>query len=251
MKSPLDFERCLTFINCQLQPHGRSPTLLRPAIVRQAVTISRQAGCGALVIGQKVAEYLQNRSTTDAVPWTVFDRNLVQKVLEDHDLPKRLAGHMPEDRILQISDILEELCGLHPPSWYLVKQTADTILHLAELGNVILIGRASNIITSRLDYVFHVRLIGSLKKRLEHVQQFNQLNREQAMECIRSRDTGRRRYVKKYFHKDIDDPLLYHLVINTDLVPCEHAARIIGNAVLSRVTVPPPSNLSVPALLTK
>ena len=251
MKSPLDFERCLTFINCQLQPLGRTTTPARPGAVRQAVTISRQAGCGALVIGQKVAEYLQNRSAKDTVPWTVFDRNLVEKVLEDHDLPRRLAAFMPEDRISQISDILEELCGLHPPSWFLVKKTADTILHLAELGNVILIGRGSNIITSRLDYVFHVRLIGSLKKRLQHVQDFNQLDSHSAMEFIRSRDGGRRRYVKKYFHKDIDDPLLYHLIINTDLVSCDHAARIIGNAVLSRVTTPLPHNLPAITTLTK
>ena len=33
------------------------------------------------------------------------------------------------------------------------------------------------------------------------------------------------RYVKKYFGKDIDDPLLYHLVINTDLVSYGESAR--------------------------
>jgi hypothetical protein len=105
-------------------------------------------------VAQKVLEVLQGNAPTDECQWTVFDRNLVEKVLEDHNLPKRLARFMPEDRILEISDTMDELFGLHPSSWTLVHKTADTILRLAELGHVIIIGRAANVITSRLDYVF-------------------------------------------------------------------------------------------------
>jgi len=39
-------------------------------------------------------------------------------------------------------------------------------------------------------------------------------------------------YVKTYFHADINNALLYHLVINTSRVGCDNAARIIGDAVL-------------------
>jgi len=38
---------------------------------------------------------------------------------------------------------------------------AETILHLAEQGNVILIGRGANLVTRELQHVFHVRLVGS------------------------------------------------------------------------------------------
>jgi cytidylate kinase len=235
MSGQLDLERCLSFINCQLQPAGKPLLRVNALATRRAVTISRQAGCGALAVGQKLAEYLQTHAGKDTTPWTVFDRDLVKKVLEDHDLPKRLESFMPEDRVSQIADILEEMFGLHPPSWFLVKQTADTILHLAELGNVILIGRASNIVTAKLEHVVHVRLVGSFEKRLKHVQEFNHLNRRQAADFIRERDGGRRRYVNKYFRQNIDNPLLYHLIINTDFVPCDNAARIIAKAVLSNL----------------
>ena len=83
--------------------------------------------------------------------------------MEDHDLPERVARFMPEDRASEISDTMEELFGLHPPSWLLVRKVTETILHLAELGNVILIGRGAAVITANLDHVFHVRLIGSLE----------------------------------------------------------------------------------------
>jgi cytidylate kinase len=217
-----------------MQPAGRPPSAAA-APLRQAVTISRQAGCGALAVGESLAEYLQARAQRDLAPWTVFDRNLVEKVLEDHHLPKSLARFMPEDRIPELADIMDELFGLHPSSWTLVRQTAETILHLAELGRVILIGRGANVITQKLSHVFHVRLVGSFEKRLEHVQEFNHLDKAAAADFIRREDRGRERYLKKYFHKDIADPLLYDLVINTDTVAYGEAARIIGEAVLNRV----------------
>ena len=57
--------------------------------------------------------------------------------------------------------------GLHPSSWTLVQQTNATILQLAQMGNVILVGRGATVITSKLNNVFHVRLVGSLEKRIE------------------------------------------------------------------------------------
>ncbi|HYG36103.1 MAG TPA: cytidylate kinase family protein, partial [Clostridia bacterium] len=108
---------------------------------------------------------------------------------------------------------------------------SDTILHLAELGNVILIGRGANIITSKLDYVFHVRLVGSLERRVQYIQEVNHLSPKEALDFVRREDLGRQRYLKKYFNKDIEDPLLYHLGINTDLVPYAEAARMIAHAV--------------------
>ena len=35
------------------------------------------------------------------------------------------------------------------------------------------------------------------------------------------------------FHADINDPLLYHLVINTSLIDYENAAQLIGDAMLN------------------
>jgi cytidylate kinase len=173
---------------------------------------------------------LQARQPGQPCPWTVFDRNLVEKVLEDHHLPSRLAQFMPEDKVSAISDAVEELLELHPSSWKLVHQTTETILQLAELGNVILVGRGANVITASLPHVFHVRLVGSFDHRLERVQTRHRVSREAARKFIRKEDAGRRRYLQRYFGKDIDDPLLYHLVINTDWVPVERAAELIAQA---------------------
>src|SRR6185312_5715809 len=76
-------ESCLSFVS----GHARPASLLetrRSRNVCRAITISRQAGCGALIVAEKVAGYLQAQMPEDALPWTVFDRNLMDKVLEDH-----------------------------------------------------------------------------------------------------------------------------------------------------------------------
>ena len=224
----------MTFINCQLQPPGARKPAPGDATRYRAITLSRQAGSGAHSVADALVQRLQAKAPPGSCPWTVFDKNLVAKVLEDHHLPERLAKFMPEDRISGISDTMDELFGLHPPSWTLVRKMADTVLRLAELGNVILIGHGASLVTGKLEHVFHVRLIGSLERRVAHLQEYLHLSRKAALEFANREDRGRRRFLKKYFKKDIDDPLLYHMIINTDRVSFAEAARLIVDAVSER-----------------
>ncbi len=203
---------------------------------RGVVTISRQAGSGAHVVAEALVENLQANAPNDAFPWTIFDRNLVEKVLEDHDLPARLAASMPEDRKSEMADTLDGLFGQQATSWTLVKKTAETILHLAEVGNAVIIGRGANIITATRASAFHVRLVGSLERRIEHLIDYKHLSLEEAKGYARTEDLGRARYVKKYYSAEIEDPLLYDLVINTDRVPYEEAGRLIADALSARLS---------------
>jgi cytidylate kinase len=227
MNDLLGFDKCLAFINCQLDP-AEKPGV--PPTPRLAITLSRQTGSGAHTVASHLAP-LMERNYPGASPWAVFDRDLVEKVLRDHHLPTRLAQYMPEDRTYSIQDMMQELLGLHPPSWDLVHQTTETVLRLAELGNVILVGRGANVITARLKHVFHVRLVGSPELRLERLQKTLHLDAEAARQLMEKNDAGRRRYLKEYFGAEIDDPLLYHLTINTDRIDEAEAARLIVTAV--------------------
>jgi hypothetical protein len=227
-------EHCQTFINCQLSPGQRGPRDRQRAL-RPAVTMSRQAGCGALVIAQKVADLLQPDLEEEAPPWTVFDRNLMDKVLEDHNLPARLAKFLPEDRAPELQDITDELFGLRPGSWKVIEQTTETILKLAGLGHVIIIGRGANVITARLSQVVHVRLVAPLDTRIAHCQSNYDMTARAAREFCQREDEGRRRYLKKYFQAELDDPLLYHLTINTGFVSFDAAAQFIADTVRANV----------------
>ena len=139
-----------------------------------------------------------------------------------------------EDHKGSLIDAFEEFIGLHPSTWTLVEKTNATILRLAQIGNVILVGRGANIVTSELQTAFHVHIVGSLEKRIERAQKVFNLDEKAAFDYIKKKDEARKRYIKDNFGKNLNDPLLYHVVINTDLINYEEAAQLIGNTVIKR-----------------
>jgi len=197
------------------------------------VTISRQAAAGGTTVARIVAEELTAEEGGEC-SWTVFDRNLVDAVIEKHDLPKEVAKFISEGKTSEIRDIIESLLELHPPAFALVKRTSETILHLAKLGHAVLIGRGANLVTRTLRGGLHVRLIGSFDKRVHHAEEFYRVSHDEAVKKVKAEDEGRRHYVRQNFAKDIDDPFLYDMVINTDRISYEDAGRIIADEVRRR-----------------
>ena len=167
-----------------------------------------------------------------ASPWAVFDANLAKQVLEDHKLAPDLERFMTEDARLPVEAIVEEVLGLHPSSWTLVQHTTQTILRLAGLGHAILVGRGGNVITARLPNVFHVRLVAPLETRIRHAAEYYQLSETEAAKLIRERDHARRRYVRRYFNAEIDDPTLYDVTLNTGWLGFARAAEVIAQLAL-------------------
>lgn len=225
--------RCQAYLGSQSQSQGEPLPAQNPH--RMAVAIARQTGTGSGRIANLLAEYLQAFTPAGERPWTVFDRNLIAQVLEDHHLPARLAKFLPEEKVSAISDTVDEMLGLHPPSWVIVQQTVETILRLAELGNVILVGRGANVVTSRMRHVLHVRLVGSLHHRLQRVQETEHLDQAEALAFIRRQDRGSAQYVRKYLHQDPTDVLLYDLTINTDHLHTDEVVNLIAGQVLWRM----------------
>lgn len=226
-KSALD--QCNAYILRQLQNSKKSLSADAPRPSGPAVTISYQTGAGAHEIAGLLAKRLQSADSKEDFPWTVFDHHLVGKVLEEHHLPQSLAKFMPEDRRSYIQDVIEEFAGVRPPSWVTAPQVAETVLHLADAGHVILVGRGASVITARMPNVFHVRLIAPLPMRITRVQETNHLTQEEASKFVAKSDRGRGRYAKAHFDVCVDDDLLYHLVINTDRIPIPEAVELISD----------------------
>lgn len=60
----------------------------------------------------------------------------------------------------------------------------------------------------------------------------NGLDAKAAREIVRKGDLARERYLRDRFHVNIDDSLLYDLVINTAHLPHRAVACLIGDAVV-------------------
>lgn len=222
------FDTCKGYINAQSSvPPGKAKPVL------PAITISREAGAGAVTIGKDLIQHLEKRMSHPEYPWAIFDRNLVEQILEDHELPKTIKKFMPEDIPSGLVSSVEELFGLHPSEWTMFEHTTDTILRLARAGHCIIVGRGANIITARMSNVFHVRLVAPVEQRIKHCEGFYSLTYAEAVKFVDSADLARRRYVSRYFKKNIDDPHDYDLVINTGRIRLDQVACLISDAVVS------------------
>lgn len=228
----INLEKCLHHINSKRDSGGGGPPEARPAI-----TISRMCGSGGRTVASKLAEYLDPHAPY-GYHWTVFDHELIKKVLAEHWLPVRLAEHLPERSQSLLGELMEKLRGQKPAASQIVEQTVETIWHLAEGGHVILVGRGANVITAKLRNVFHVRLVGSLENRIERLEEVYDFDRQEALDYLKSQDTAKRHYLKEYFGQDIDDPQLYHLMVNTDRISYGDAAKLIGDAVIHWFKMP-------------
>jgi cytidylate kinase len=227
------YEKCRRYI----ETHSRQSENFGYKKIKSScpcVTISRETGAGAGFVSQHLITYLQDATNDKSCEWTFFDKLLIEKVLEDHNLPRQLSEYMKEEKYSNISSAVNELLGLHPSKWTLLHKTTETILQLARMGNVIIVGRASNVITAKLPNTFHVRLVAPLESRIQKMMEHYSMSEKEALEFIKREDNSRKNYVKSNFYKDIENPLLYHLVVNTGLTTYEETSRLIGIAVINK-----------------
>jgi len=226
------FDKCKSYINCHLSRVQAGDNQRTAPKAGPVITISRQEGTAGPAAGMHLIKYLQAHDPTSPLPWTLFDKNLVSQVLTDHQLSQDLAKFMNEERSSAVEDAIEEFLGLHPSEWAMFEKTSESILRLAHTGNVVIVGRGANLIIGSWAKAFHVRLIGSEAVRVRRVQEIQHVTEEEARVVVRRTDRARKSLVRRHFSRDIDDPKLYHLVLNTDLMGLELAATIVGQAAL-------------------
>ena len=198
---------------------------------RPFVTISREAGAGGLSVAHKVADIMNE--LPQSAPWTVFDKNIVEWVLKEHDLPERLSKYMSESAVSSVEDFVGELLGLHPATDQLIQKKNKTIVALAKMGNTVIVGRGGNYLTRGLEAGFHVRLVASQDVRVKRMQDLHKGSERAAKELVRHTDDDRKEYVREHFQEDIDDDLFYDCVINTTWLSYDEAAEMIVNRVRS------------------
>ncbi len=198
------------------------------------ITISRETGIGAEKICELLIDFLSRFSTPHYSNWAYFDKNLIERVIADHDLPSHFRSYLENERPSSIDSMFSEILKIHPSNLKLLHKTSQTILQLAQYGNVIIIGRGGNVITSELKNSFHVRLVAPVKFRISNAQQLYKMTRRDAAHFIEREDKVRKEFLKKYFHKDIEDPKNYHLVLNTYLMGFEEVAETIGNIIMRK-----------------
>lgn len=179
-----------------------------------AITISRQLGSLDTDITQAIAQRLGYR-----VVW--------QEIINQ----AALQAGVPEVALATIDDL--GLLGLRPSA------TARRAYHeavrriigeLAEKGNVVIVGRAGQVILKDRPDVLHVKIMAPASLRAERIAHQQKIPLDAAQAQVEASDRARRNYLRRYYHARWDDPQLYDLVINTARLTPSAAADLICQA---------------------
>jgi cytidylate kinase len=99
-------------------------------------------------------------------------------------------------------------------------------------GNVVIIGRGSQKILATKPDTLHIRFIASsISDRGNRVAEEEGISFAEALKKIETIDKQRAHYLKRYYDADIGDATLYHLVLNTSLMPTEQVVPTVITAI--------------------
>lgn len=202
---------------------GKSPAERLPPRTINYVAISRESGTDGATVAQLIA---------DTLGWHDYSRNLREHVAEWYQEPRLKLDLVDETSGNWAFDVfgpwLDHNLITHEK---FVAQVAHMIHILARRGPAVFVGRGAQFLLPRAA-TFPVRLVAPEAYRINRVQQRgNFATRGEARRFIRNTDAGRRDFIRRHFHHDIDDPHLYELVINVERVGALGAAAQIVFAV--------------------
>ena len=199
------------------------------------VTIRGQLGGGATEVGQLVASRIRGQ---------YVDREIIERVASRVKRGEEeivIKEQPPGSRLGQIFDALANanamgggMEGAYVPSWevplddtrYL--ETLTTVIrNLARAPAIVIRGRGSQFILRDHPRAFHVLLVAPREIRVKQVMEELQLSEGEAAHEIDRVDGSRRAFIKRYFNENLDDPLHYHLVVNTGAISHSGVAHTV------------------------
>jgi cytidylate kinase len=189
-----------------------------PCLIHPYVAMSRETGVDAGELAHAVAK---------VCGWKVFDRELLD-YLAEHDHLSRLALEFVDERT---RSWFHEMFGTWLESQLIsqaeyVVRLRRIVLLAAQHESTILVGRGVQFMLPAERGVA-VRVVAPEKQRIQRIMKRSQLSRHEAEKFVHDTDRARAEFVQRYFHRDVADPHLYHLVINLEHVPRDVAVNLI------------------------
>ncbi len=103
-----------------------------------------------------------------------------------------------------------------------------TLVHdFGQTGKAVIVGRASQLILADQEDALHVKIVAPLETRCKRLVEARDIDFEDAQRLVEQHDSWRKLYLHDYHKADWDDPLLYHLTINTGRTGIEEAVDLI------------------------
>jgi cytidylate kinase len=197
--------------------------------IMAVVTLSRQLGS----LGYETAEMLATRTG-----YRLVGRELINKAAKRAGAPDVALAMIDELNLLGVKPAPEDVQS------YLT--AVKTVMEeMATAGDVIIVGRASQIILSDWPGVLHLRVIAPMAVRIGRLAQRQGISPAAARAQAETSDRYHKKYFKDFYHANWDTPEHYDLVINTAKLTAENATDMVcillGKCAPRPISVHPPA----------
>ncbi len=186
------------------------------------ISLSRQAGSGGTELAAAVARSLG---------WSSYDREILTAIAEETRSDELALERFDEHAVREFDEYLAPLIVPDNPGQarYLVEMTR-IVARLARQGRAVFIGRGVNwVLTPACG--LRVRAVGPFEARAANVARARGVPLEEARRLATENDAAQRAFIRQAFHREIDDPSGYDLVLNSvDLGPEASLAAVIAAA---------------------
>lgn len=116
-----------------------------------------------------------------------------------------------------------------------VRMVGLVIQNMAKEGNVLIIGRASQMLLRDNPEALHVQVVAPLSCRVQKLTCLEGLNQREATQRILASDGARAEYLRRYYGVNWLDPQLYDLVINTGQITIQTAVQLVVMTQVQRI----------------
>jgi cytidylate kinase len=202
---------------------------------RPFVTISRQAGAGGTTLAEALVRAMDREGEGEIwAGWRVLDRAIAAGVARAPMLRVSMEEMMAERYRSGTVEYLTDLLGGGTPQAVILRKVFEIVREAARGGKVVIVGRAGACLTRALGTGVHLRLVASEDSRAGRMSRLLGVPLEEGRRIARAQDRERAALVRDHFGREIDDPLLYDAVWNTDEVPFDEIAAATIRLVRAR-----------------
>lgn len=191
------------------------------------ITISREFGCEAYPVAERLRELMMRESGSE---WVVMDKALLEEVARRHNISEDVLRNLGEK-----NHILNEVLATFSQKWKCemdyFRLLSSHMISLASQGNVIIVGRGSAIITRHLENCYHFKLYASLEFKKASIARRLNISTEEAENLIERKQAQRDKFTSNFLDQDARDISHYHLLFNNDKNSTETVADTIANYV--------------------
>ena len=181
------------------------------------VTVEREYGCGGGEIAQRLAERLG---------WKLWDQRLTEEIARLANCSQALVEQREERTDPLYYRLFKSFMrgsyegSLNAPKLNLVdsetifRLSKSVVVHAADKGNCVIVGRGSQLFLSGRADAFRVFLYAPREEKMRRLRARGKSETE-ARDLVDTVDRERAGFIEKYFHVDWPDRSVYHMMVNT------------------------------------